>query len=82
MKYTASAAGTNRAIISSGSMPKTIISKRPSWRRLITVTAKKDASAIKKIAVSEGMMTMKQDGYVKVLEGVTTIEEVLRVAQY
>ena len=32
-------------------------------------------------AVSEGMMTMKQDGYLKVLEGVTTLEEVLRVAQ-
>lgn len=32
-------------------------------------------------AVAEGMMTMKQDGYLKVLEGVTTMEEVLRVAQ-
>lgn len=28
-----------------------------------------------------GMMTMKEDGYLKVLEGVTTLEEVLRVAQ-
>lgn len=32
-------------------------------------------------AVSEGMITMIQDGYMKVLEGSTTIEEVLRVAQ-
>ena len=32
-------------------------------------------------AVSEGMITMKQDGYLKALEGVTSIEEVLRVAQ-
>lgn len=32
-------------------------------------------------AIEEGMMTMKQDGYLKALEGVTTIEEVLRVAQ-
>ncbi|MCL4200639.1 Flp pilus assembly complex ATPase component TadA, partial [Patescibacteria group bacterium] len=32
-------------------------------------------------AVSEGMITMKQDGYLKALEGITTIEEVLRVAQ-
>lgn len=32
-------------------------------------------------AVSQGMVTMKQDGYLKVLEGVTTLEEVLRVAQ-
>jgi type IV pilus assembly protein PilB len=29
----------------------------------------------------EGMITLKQDGYMKVVEGITTIEEVLRVAQ-
>lgn len=32
-------------------------------------------------AVKEGMITMKQDGYMKALDGSTTIEEVLRVAQ-
>ena len=32
-------------------------------------------------ALADGMITMKQDGYLKVLEGVTTMEEVLRVAQ-
>lgn len=32
-------------------------------------------------AISEGMVTLKQDGYMKVLEGITTLEEVLRVAQ-
>lgn len=32
-------------------------------------------------AIKEGMITMKQDGYLKVLEGITTMEEVLRVAQ-
>jgi type II secretory ATPase GspE/PulE/Tfp pilus assembly ATPase PilB-like protein len=32
-------------------------------------------------AVTDGMITMKQDGYLKALEGVTTLEEVLRVAQ-
>jgi type IV pilus assembly protein PilB len=36
---------------------------------------------IDKVAREEGMISMKQDGYMKVLEGVTTIEEVLRVAQ-
>lgn len=36
---------------------------------------------IEERAVEEGMITMKQDGYLKVLEGVTTMEEVLRVAQ-
>lgn len=39
------------------------------------------ASEIEKQAVEEGMVTMKQDGYLKVVEGITTIEEVLRVAQ-
>jgi type II secretory ATPase GspE/PulE/Tfp pilus assembly ATPase PilB-like protein len=39
------------------------------------------ASDIDKEARTEGMMSMKQDGYLKVVEGVTTIEEVLRVAQ-
>lgn len=36
---------------------------------------------VEKHAVEEGMMTMKQDGYLKATEGITTIEEVLRVAQ-
>lgn len=36
---------------------------------------------IEKEAVLQGMVTMKQDGYLKVLEGITTMEEVLRVAQ-
>lgn len=36
---------------------------------------------IEKTAVSEGMMTLKIDGYLKAVEGVTTLEEVLRVAQ-
>lgn len=36
---------------------------------------------IDKAAKEDGMISMKQDGYMKVLEGVTTLEEVLRVAQ-
>jgi type IV pilus assembly protein PilB len=40
-----------------------------------------DINALAKEAILEGMITMKQDGYLKVLQGVTTIEEVLRVAQ-
>ncbi len=36
---------------------------------------------ISKLAQEEGMITLKQDGYLKVAEGVTTVEEVLRVAQ-
>jgi len=39
------------------------------------------AEMIEKQAIEEGMITMKQDGYLKAIEGVTTIEEVLRVAE-
>lgn len=40
-----------------------------------------DSQTIEKSAVEEGMITMKQDGYLKVLQGISTVEEVLRVAQ-
>jgi len=46
------------------------------------IIEKGSASQIQKQAIDEGMLTMKQDGYVKVLEGITTMDEVLRVAQY
>ena len=36
---------------------------------------------IEAAGVANGMLTMKQDGNLKVLEGITTLEEVLRVAQ-
>ncbi|MCJ7805863.1 GspE/PulE family protein [Patescibacteria group bacterium] len=39
------------------------------------------SSDIEKVAHEEGMVTLKQDGYLKVIEGITTVEEVLRVAQ-
>jgi type II secretory ATPase GspE/PulE/Tfp pilus assembly ATPase PilB-like protein len=45
------------------------------------ILARETAQAISAQAVSEGMVTMKQDGFMKVLEGATTIEEVLRVAE-
>lgn len=45
------------------------------------ILERSSASSIEEAAVHSGMITMKQDGYLKVLEGVTTMEEVLRVAQ-
>lgn len=39
------------------------------------------AGEIEKRATEEGMVTMLQDGYLRVLEGVTTMEEVVRVVQ-
>jgi len=39
------------------------------------------ASEIEKQAQAEGMVVMTQDGYLKAIEGATTIEEVLRVSE-
>jgi type II secretory ATPase GspE/PulE/Tfp pilus assembly ATPase PilB-like protein len=39
------------------------------------------AADLEKQARADGMITLKQDGYLKVIEGITSIEEVLRVAQ-
>ena len=38
-----------------------------------------DANAIKRQAINQGMSTLRQDGARKLLEGVTTVEEVFRV---
>lgn len=46
------------------------------------IIEKTSASEIQRAAMEDGMLSMKQDGYAKVLEGVTTMEEVVRVAQY
>ena len=40
-----------------------------------------DANAIKHRAVEQGMITLRQDGAQKVLNGITTIEEIFRVTQ-
>jgi general secretion pathway protein E len=40
-----------------------------------------DASTIKALVVSKGMRTLRQDGADKVLAGVTTVDEVVRVTQ-
>jgi len=50
-----------------------------SIRRLIMQKA--TSGEIHDLAVKEGMRTMYQDGLLKCLEGVTTLEEVLRVTQ-
>jgi type IV pilus assembly protein PilB len=39
------------------------------------------SNAIQKQACSEGMVTLREDGWLKVLEGITTIDEILRVSK-
>jgi len=45
------------------------------------ILERRPASDMEAIAKRDGMLLMKQDGYLKALEGYTTIEEVLRVAE-
>jgi type IV pilus assembly protein PilB len=43
------------------------------------IVSRSASSQIQKQAIAEGMITMRQDGYLKALQGVTTLEEVNRV---
>jgi len=43
------------------------------------IVARSTSAEIEKMAISQGMITMRQDGYLKILQGLTTIEEVNRV---
>ena len=45
------------------------------------ITEKTDSQSIKNLASSKGMRTLRADGIEKVLKGITTLEEVLRVTQ-
>jgi type IV pilus assembly protein PilB len=45
------------------------------------ILQQESARAIEAAAIKEGLIKMTQDGYLKALEGITTIEEVLRVAE-
>ena len=40
-----------------------------------------DSQTVKRIALDQGMRTLREDGAIKIREGITTIEEVLRVTR-
>lgn len=44
------------------------------------VVRREPANIIKDVAVAEGMVTLRKDGWLRVIEGRTSVEEVLRVA--
>jgi type IV pilus assembly protein PilB len=44
------------------------------------IVARATSAEIQRKAVEQGMVTMRQDGYLKALQGITTLEEVNRVA--
>jgi general secretion pathway protein E len=43
------------------------------------IMAHEEAGAIQKLAIAEGMETLYENGLVKVIQGITTLEEVMRV---
>ena len=45
------------------------------------IISKAPAEDIKKLAVSSGMITLMDDGIGKVKQGLTTVEEILRVTR-
>lgn len=44
------------------------------------ITKRATSADVQRLAIAQGMITMRQDGYLKALGGITTIEEVNRVA--
>jgi type IV pilus assembly protein PilB len=45
------------------------------------IVANSTSTEIQHQAIKEGMITMQQDGFIKALQGITTIEEILRVTR-
>lgn len=56
-----------------------LMSMDDTIKNLILKTS--DSNTIKRKAVKQGMITLRQDGAMKMLDGITTVEEVLRVTQ-
>lgn len=54
---------------------------QPNEAIIKAVLASSTIGEIKKLAIANGMVTLKQDGLLKVLEGITTLEEVDRVTR-
>lgn len=45
------------------------------------ILQRSSSNAIKQKAIEEGMLTLRDDGWAKVLEGMTTVDEVVRVSE-
>ena len=53
-----------------------VLNMTPRVRKLIMQSA--GAAEIQKAAIEEGMLTLRMDGWLKVLKGITTLEQVVR----
>ena len=45
------------------------------------ILSRADGKTIKKQAIAQGMLTIAEDGFIKAKNGITTIEEVMRVTK-
>jgi type IV pilus assembly protein PilB len=54
-----------------------VMTMTPAIRRMI-LTGGGDAARLRELAVDEGMLTLRMDGWLKVLRGITTLEQVVR----
>jgi type IV pilus assembly protein PilB len=54
-----------------------VMTMTPRVRKLI-LGGSGDAAAIRDTAIEEGMLTLRMDGWLKVLKGITTLEQVIR----
>jgi len=53
-----------------------VLNMTPRLRKLIMQSA--GAAEIQKVAIEEGMLTLRMDGWLKVLKGITTLDQVVR----
>jgi len=45
------------------------------------VTANPDVNQLRKLCRERGLLTLREDGFQKVLKGLTTVDEILRVTE-
>jgi type II secretory ATPase GspE/PulE/Tfp pilus assembly ATPase PilB-like protein len=53
-----------------------VLNMTPRLRKLIMTSA--GAAEIQKAAIEEGMLTLRMDGWLKVIKGITTLDQVVR----
>jgi type IV pilus assembly protein PilB len=53
-----------------------VMAMSPAIRK--TIMSNSSAAEIKEVALSEGMLTLRMDGWMKIMKGITTIEQVIR----
>jgi type IV pilus assembly protein PilB len=53
-----------------------VMTMSPRLRRQVLTSS--DAARLRDLAIEEGMLTLRMDGWLKVLKGITTLEQIVR----